>query len=287
MKLTIGLATRNRPTMLLETVREIMDNVRNDSTRLIVLADSDDVPTLESWTYEDPRVILSVKTRPESVAEKWNAMVWECPADVYLPAGDDTIHKTPGFDQKILDAARLFPDGIGVIYNHMNNLSFPAMQAFTRRWVEITGGVYVTHFPYWFIDHWADDIARMVGRIAAVDVIVEDKRPGTTEHRDPAMWATLYDALYKEREAMAETIFSTPGFIGDEWHKQMLRSTWHLIHEHSRMLNNIVRGMESMDKSPVTPWYEAIKVRGEHQLMDAYYKLERAENDKVIEREAA
>jgi hypothetical protein len=291
MKLTIGLATRNRPSMLLETVKETLQNIRNDNTTLVVLADTDDFHTVESieaWRFDDPRVVLDIRERPDSVAEKWNRMVDIAPADVYLPAADDAPHKTPGFDQKILDAVRLLPDGIGVIYNHMNNLSFPSMQAFPRRWMELTDWqIYVTHFPFWFSDHWVDDVARMVGRIVAVDVIVEDRRPDTQEHRDPVMWATLYDALYKEREAMAERIFAAPGFIGDEWQKQMLRSTWHLIHERARMLNNIVRGMPSMDAKPPTQWYEAIRARGERQLIDAYWKMQQAENDRTIEREAA
>jgi hypothetical protein len=274
MKLTIGIATRGRPGMLLETVRETMANVRHPETRLVVIADADDRQTVDAWKCDDDRVTLCVMERPDSVAEKWNHMVKVQPADVYLHQADDGAHVTHGFDLRILDAASLFPDGIGVIYGHMANLSFPNTQAFTSRWVALTGGLFVTHFPYWFIDHWVDDVARMVGRIAAADVIVNDRRPGTMERRDPALWATLYDALYMERRAMAERIFAAPDFICGEWQKDVLRSTWHLIEERSRALNSIVRGMTEIDHT-TDERYERIKAHGIKRLMSAYHGLEK------------
>jgi hypothetical protein len=46
---------------------------------------------------------------------------------------------TPGFDERVLEAAEVFPDGIGVVYNHLANLSFPFMNAVTKGYVEKPG----------------------------------------------------------------------------------------------------------------------------------------------------
>ena len=49
---------------------------------------------------------------------------------------DYTPHITPGWDTKVLEAASVFPDGIGVVYNHLANLSFPGMVTATAELVE-------------------------------------------------------------------------------------------------------------------------------------------------------
>jgi hypothetical protein len=46
MKLSIILATRNRPHLLVPTVRKTLANVRNKETTLVVMVDSDDEATL-------------------------------------------------------------------------------------------------------------------------------------------------------------------------------------------------------------------------------------------------
>lgn len=259
MSLTISLATRGRAAILRRTLERTIQNLSRDDTRLLVVVDEDDTDTLEADL--PARVERAVLPRPDSVGAKFNAGVRKAPAEVYLAMVDYVAYVTPGFDQKILDAASVFPDGIGVVYNHMANLSFPYMNAVTHGYVDMTGGMYPEDFPYWFVDHWLDDIARMIDRIAVADVRPQiDFKPPTQFHREPAFWATLFDCMMLERRRIARSIIDSPRFREPEWRKTLLRSGHVLIEERSLMVNNIVKGMAALDTT-TDERYERIRAR--------------------------
>ncbi len=261
MKLTIGIATRGRPELVSMTVRRTIENVREQDTRVIVLADHDDMAVAAIvGEIESHGATLHIDQREDSVGAKWNRLTRLAPADVYLAMVDYSPEITPGFDTKILRAAQVFPDGIGCVYNHMANLSFPCYQAPTARMVEIMGGIYPTCFPYWFVDHWLDDLCRMTGRYVFADVAVDySKQPGTQDFREPLLWAALYDSLEHEREAMAEKLLAE--MEEPAWRKEQLRMNFPLVHQRSRIVNNIVRGMEGTDKS-MDERYLRIRAKG-------------------------
>jgi hypothetical protein len=134
-----------------------------------------------------------------------------------------------------------------VIYgSKLANLSFPQINAVTRRLAEKMGGMYVPFFPYWFLDHWLDDLAKMIGRLATADVCVDDSaRPGTMDRRDPAFWSSLYDAAKYDRWRMACWIIKSEEFQEPEWKKRLLlskNSDWCLIQDRSIRVNDSVRG---------------------------------------------
>lgn len=256
MSLTIALATRGRHERLAWTINRTLDCIGRDDTRLVVLVDEDDHPT-NGLTVRDERVLVSVAPREDTLGGKYNRALKLAPANVYMAMVDYAPHVTPGFDQLILDAAALFPDGIGVVYNHMANLSFPSLNAVTARWAELTGGLYPEVFPYWFVDHWLDDLARMTDRIACAEVAVDvSQRPGTQEQREPAFWAIVFDALALERRRIANLIIDA--MDEPEWRKRVLRSRMHLVEERSRLVNTIVRNMSASEES-TDPRYQRIR----------------------------
>src|SRR5690242_8456662 len=56
MKLTIGLATRRRPGILVRTVERTLEKIKNDNTRLVILVDDDDDGTKSVMSrFPDPR----------------------------------------------------------------------------------------------------------------------------------------------------------------------------------------------------------------------------------------
>lgn len=260
MSLTIALATRGRAGLLKKTLERTMPNVKRPDTRLIVMADDDD---REMDGFSFPGVEIDRRPRPATVGEKYNRQIALAPeSSVYMGMVDYVAHITPGFDQKILDAASLFPDGIGVVYNHMANLSFPFLNAVTKGYVEKVGSFYPEHFPYWFIDHWLDDIARMIGRIAVAQVDIQiDYKPPTQSMREPAFWATLFDAMCDERRKIAFSIIDSPDFQESEWRKKLLKNSHTLILERSQMINSIVRTMDGLDKT-TDERYLALREKG-------------------------
>lgn len=245
MKLAINLATRGRPALLKDTLERTLANMRQESTRLLVSIDDDDVTTLTRFRElpNDDRVRYSILPREDSLGAKYNRILGT-PADVYLAMVDYAPHITPDFDTKILDAAASFPDGIGVVYNRLANLSFPEINAVTTKLAQKMGFFYPPHFPYWFIDHWLDDIARMIDRIAYANVKIDTtKRPGTMDRREPAFWATFFDATSAIRRKTAFDIIGSKDFQEPAWRKKLLLRNAPLIDQRSIMVNNNVRGI--------------------------------------------
>ena len=190
---------------------------------------------------------------------------------------DYAPHITPGFDTKILEAASLFPDGIGIVYNHMANLSFPDCNGVTAKFAEKMGYVYPPYFPYWFVDHWVDDIAKLIGRISFADVTLDkSKRPGTHDRREVAWWATFYDAGIVHRRKLARSIVESDDFIEPEWRKKLLLSDYHMLIEgRSKMTNDTAR-MTQWGKPPeaVDDRYRRIKSQAQALLREWLPELE-------------
>lgn len=270
--LTIGIATRGRPKLCSWTATDTLKSVREKGTKIVVLADHDDDLT-ELVLPEG--VMLNIQQREDSVAAKWNRMMTVAPADVYMAACDYRPQITPGFDTNILKAASVFYDGIGCVYQELANLSFPTFQCMTAKMASVMGHFYVEHFPYWFVDHWLDDLCRMIGRFAYAEGTTEvGVRPGkgTMDFREPGFWATLYDAQYQEREAMAEKLMSEMDITDGQ--RNLLRSQWPLIHQRSRMINDIVRGMQG--NAEFDERYMRIRERGITKLHGIYNQLQEA-----------
>lgn len=248
MKLALNLATRGRPHLLVQTVMRTLDNVRDPSTVLMVSADQDDRPTvdmlgtLEAIGISPDRLKLSVLPREDTIAEKWNRVLQVVPdADIYMPMCDDGPAVTAGFDMKVARAAAIFPDGIGVVTNYLENLTFPGIQAVTARLALLMGYIYPPYFPYWFVDHWLLDITRMIGRDAFADVQLdcETNRPATQEKREPGWWGTAYDALYLMRRRQACGILAA--MSAPPWQKAMLEGYFPCHEQHSKMINDLCR----------------------------------------------
>jgi hypothetical protein len=245
MSLSILLTARSRPELLRWTVETTVPNIREPDTRLVIAIDADDTRETIATAWDlgkYPGVDVSVLPREDTLGAKVNRILTIAPADVYLHMVDYRPHLTPGFDTKIIEAANLFPDGIGAVYSHMANLSFPEINAVTTGLVQKMGYFYPPYFPYWFVDHWLDDIARLIGRIAVADVQTDGtRRPGTGDRRDVAWWATFYDAGFMHRRKMAHAIINSAEFHEPQWRKKLLLQHHPLIEERSKMINDSAR----------------------------------------------
>jgi glycosyltransferase involved in cell wall biosynthesis len=248
MTLSIILAARNRPELLRRTIEITLSNIREADTKFVIAVDDDDPETVSAAQEFEGRehIVVSVLPREDSYGGKYNRVLTIAPATVYLSMADYAPHITPAFDTKILDAAWLFPDNIGVVYNHMANLSFPQINGVTHGLVEKMGYFYPPYFPYWFVDHWIDDIAKLIGRISVADVWLDvTKRPGTHDRREVAWWATFYDAGVIHRRNLARSIIQSDDFQEPEWRKKLLLSDYHmLIEERSKMTNDSARATQ-------------------------------------------
>lgn len=254
MRLAIALPTRGRPLQLINTIDRSVDNWRHPNTVMWVMADRDDTVTVDAFLkakdrWNQPgtlRVGMDIRDREDTIAAKWNRILAiEPDADVYCTDADDAPQITPGYDEKILAAAALFPDGIGCVYGHMANASFTCCEALTKRLADKLGYIFPEYFPYWFVDHWIDDISKMIGRISFADIRTDQSNVGKTqEFREPGWWATWFDAAYMLRREQAKGIIMAPDFQEPHWRKQMLIAQFPLIEYRSRWVNDHVRANE-------------------------------------------
>jgi hypothetical protein len=203
--------------------------------------DGDDKDTINALAKAelDSRVVFNIQPREDTIAQKWNRAIKE-EADVYLVAADDDPYITPGYDERVLSAASLFPDGIGMVYGHLANASFTCAVGCTRKWVDQLGYIFPEYFPYWFVDHWTDDLAKITGRISLADIRTDQSTVGKTqEMREPGWWATFFDAGYMVRRKEAFGILDK--LDEPEWRKDMQRNQAPIIEYRSRWINDGVR----------------------------------------------
>jgi hypothetical protein len=244
MSLTLNIATRGRPDHLRDTVIRTLANVQHPDTFILLSVDADDAPTIESLDRipKDGRLLTSIEPREDTRWLKYDRALRLAPADVYLCGVDYAPILTPGFDWDIINAAAAFPDGIGCVCTPLANASFPGLQAPTAGLVKHLGYIYPPQFPFWFGDHWIDDISRMIDRYHMVNVVVEHSRtrPGKTIGlRDVGFWATYFDAHQLTRRKQALAIIKA--LDEPEWRKDMLRANFPLIEYRSQWVNDIVR----------------------------------------------
>jgi hypothetical protein len=242
-KLVITCATRGRPQQLLDTIRRSVVNLVLPETVYMVQVDADDQPTIEALEAAklDPRVVINIAAREDTIAAKWNRALAE-PADLYLVAADDDPYVTPAYDAKLLEAGTRFPDDIGMVYGQMANASFSGVVAPTAKLCDKMGHIFPEHFPYWFVDHWTDDVARLIGRISFADVRTDQTMAGKTqEMREPGWWASWCDAAYLVRRRIAHSIINGDDFQSPQWQKDILLRHHPLIEYRSRWINDSVR----------------------------------------------
>jgi hypothetical protein len=250
LSLTISLATRNRPGMCVNVIGSVIRHAIRQDTRIMVCVDGDDNATADAVRAcidkeLDPRIFLSVEPREDSIGEKWNRGL-QMGGTLFMPMCDDSMVLTHGFDEMFLKASAIFPDGIGCVYSAMANASFPAYMCITAKLADKLGFVFPTYFPFWFVDHWVDDVARLIGRIAYAPVETDQTqqvKAGTQEMRDLAFWATFFDAGRRERRAQARAIIDGEDFQEPEWRKELLRQAYPLVEHRSTWINDQVRTM--------------------------------------------
>lgn len=244
-KLVISLATRGRPDIAIPTIKRTLENITLPETVYLICCDADDRATIDALDREKlPGVHFSIRDREDTVAEKWNRAL-DIPGDLYMTQSDHTVHHTRGFDAMLLETAALFPDGIGIVNNHLANGSFSYITAVTAKMIEFMDGkIYVEYFPYWFVDHWLDDIGRLIGRVAFSPIVTDNKAKAhvmTRELRECGWWGTFYDAMYLRRRKMARGIIDSPEFKEPEWRKEMLRNHHALTEQRGLFINGSLR----------------------------------------------
>lgn len=286
MSLTVAVATRNRPHLLVQTIQKTLPNVMLPDTRIVILADQDDMETvslLQTMPHH-PQVLVSCLPREDSRGAKYDRVLRVAPADVYLPAVDYAPILTPGFDQAIIRASNIWPDGIGVVYAPMVDELVPYLQAPTAKFVEKMGYIYNHDYPFWFIDHEMADIAWMIGRINFANIKIDaSQRPKSTlRMRDLEFWTAYFDMMALERRKKAQSIIMSPDFEVADWQKIQMCNWYQLVEMRSVARNSRVRQWAKQteqargDGSPPDEGYLRAKARAETKVQQLLAAIKQA-----------
>lgn len=239
---------------MLDTVEEALSNLRLSSTRIMISVDDDDALTIRALNRlpDDARLVPCVRKREDALGEKYNRVLF-MPATLYTHMSDYAPCTTPGFDAYMLEAASLWPDGIGVVFSNPVNHSFAGIYGVTKGLADKLGWFFPPYFPYWFVDHWIDDIARLIGRIshAAVTIDTPGGKPGTQELRELPFWTRVFDAGRYFRRRQAANIITSPDFEAPAWEKQLLLRNRALLEHRSMFISDSAREMAiGLDQQP-------------------------------------
>jgi len=245
MKLLINCVTRNRPEILARSIEATLAAIENPDTVLMISADEDDLATRGKLKWlSAPQVKVSIAPREDTLGEKYNRALPE-QWDVMVNMSDYTSFTSKGFDNLILNTAEKFPDGIGMVVNHLRNASFPDAFAMTRKFVDKLGYYFPPLFPYWFSDHWALEIAQRIDRVYVVDATVAYDaagKPPTQNLRELTWWANFFDCGYMHRRMVANTIIDGDDFAETQWRKDITKALAEHIEYRTRWINDNCRG---------------------------------------------
>lgn len=211
MRINCCIPTRNKNRYVVEFVNETARRARLPDTKIVLGYDDDDWQLQGVPLKFGPRNIdMSIAPREDSLGAKYNRCARHYDADLYVMCVDDVSISTPGWDERLAEAASLFKDGIGYLYfgTEKNGEFLPPMMAVTRRVVDLVGFC-PEYFPFWFNNMWNHEVAAAIGGIGQriVGVPIEVRYPEGAMHepprRDVNFWAQFFDNSRPLRVAQA------------------------------------------------------------------------------------
>jgi hypothetical protein len=133
----------------------------------------------------------------QSPVYSWNLIAESTEADFFMLAGDEINIKTKGWDSKIKECKKKYPDGIFVIavYDDRGEHTHDrCTQPFvTKEWASALGYHWNPFFFHWNVDQYTGELCQKIGRfIYLKDVVVK-----CTKIKDPTGKRLRQPGLYK------------------------------------------------------------------------------------------
>jgi len=168
MKISVLCPSRGRP----EKAKRMLDSIyatKNGSEVEVLFYLNEDDPRLQEYPLDDKRCIVHIgKDSPP--AWSWNWLAGKATGDLLMLMGDDNIFTTPCWDEKYIEAAKQYPDGIFVIScpdgRTKDGNPHPTVG---RGWVNTLGYFVPPIFLHWFVDSWTQYMAQSLGRFIRLE----------------------------------------------------------------------------------------------------------------------
>ena len=218
-KISIVLATRNRPSNLRRLHQSIKDTAVIMPEVVVALDDDDTVSAAvaEELGFKHivgPRIPLS---------KIYNKLSKEVQGDIVMYGADDMIFRKKGWDALVRKEFEKYPDHILLVhsYDGIQGENCAAFGFLHRRWIETLGFLFPPHLAVVYQDNWLGDIARALGRKTYYDFMI-------VEHMHQCAGKAPMDATYAEAIPKADA------------DKAMFEATQHLLVEDTEKLRKVI-----------------------------------------------
>lgn len=198
LTLSVLLPTRNRPDLLQQAINSFyLTRVRSE-TELVLRIDDDDIVTREYLSTIvnecDIKVISGSRYNGYSSSPQfYNELIAASNGALLMPANDDMIFRTSGWDLMIIEAFKLWPDLIGSVSPHaMLNPEANPWGTVSRKWTKCIGGFGPQELMW--TDAFVRDVSRSLGRFQFLENVL-------IEH----VWAQHRRQEAREQESQFET----------------------------------------------------------------------------------
>ncbi len=207
-KISVVLATRNRP----ENLRRLHQSVKDTATvmpEVIVAVDDDDsvsIPVAEELGFrhiQGTRIPLS---------KIYNKLAAVFQGDIIMYGADDMLFRRKGWDDLVRSDFSKYTDHILLVhaYDGIQGENCAAFGFLHRRWLETLGYLFPPHLAVVYQDNWLGDAARALRRKIYYDFMI-------VEHMHQCAGKAPMDATYAEALPKADA------------DKAMFESTQHLL----------------------------------------------------------
>ena len=189
--ISILIPTLGRPGRCRDAAHSALDLAsRPDDVEVLVRVCDTDATRLE-YTGFQPRVTVHELGGCLSYARGIEALQVRAHGDILFCGSDDSLFRTPGWDDIVRATFAEVPDGLLVAYAN-NGMNREKCEQFftTRRWIEVVGYLMWFEFRHFCVDQWVEEIAASVGRLKFL-------REVTVEHMHKKYGKAPDDATYQ------------------------------------------------------------------------------------------
>lgn len=175
MKISVMIPSKGRAGRCREAVRVLYSHTaRPADLQIIVGIDAGQEADYGGVLDEGPEVKIAM-VGPGNLPEKNNRLLGRASGDIIQCWADDLDILTAGWDDRIREAARKWPDGVwaGCMWQrHDNGQDAPTdcVTAVGRGWMEAVGGqIFDERFGHYYADSMVHAVADRIGRWVQID----------------------------------------------------------------------------------------------------------------------
>jgi hypothetical protein len=162
--------------------------------QVVAYIDEDDYRLGDYRNTDHQIVVVLLVGQRCTLSDAWNRAGRVADGDVVMLCADDLRFRSEGWDTLVEDAARTFPDGIGLMYGRDGHADerMATHPFVTRRWVDTVGRFTAPYFAADYVDLWLHDVAKRVGRAVYLPQL-------HIEHMHPSFDKGVWDENHRER----------------------------------------------------------------------------------------